>query len=992
MNDLTRWNRAGLSRFDYLDGNAAVFLERLRAGLASRFPAWSQVQAMLTTDAEGRPLESEEARKTRLETLYHSDPDDMLWQLTRQFARSCHVLGGHLDAYANESCLGTASQWENLRRLVGLLDYAPRPPASAATPLALLLKPGKSGLVSAGLQLKHSPAKGAPLIFETLSELDADARLNTLHARDYRNNPAPLAGSVLELEGRLDKLKAGEPLVLENQASQQHPLSAHRVEGLILGAEHTRVTVSPAIPAGFRKGTSLVHILPKERLKPLGPATGGVEHVGHSLQLAVPSDDLAAGDLVLIRSADNKPYYRRLKAVHADRLVFYRAVGQLTLNGATVARPVRVPISHLNSPPGSRVIGDQEVPAGTVVAVVYVAGDWSRLAGEWLADIRKIGEREYLPAYSCLHAKYVPVSTDSDWVEADERPGYTALTLTWHRDSDGVDAPLDFALNNPQTLLAPPPTPGPWRVDSFLNKSADGHLPAEVRTEAGKQTAAGDLAVVMRGAQLAWARLATVALDAEHGEATLSSEGAWQDRGGGPFFLASSRVFTHFGDPVRVRGWQENTQTISGQHVDLDPPEQPWPDSFKVGRALIVGNGNAVLATTLADFGSDWLRLADPLPPGSSHGKLFIHANVVVAGHGESRPERVLGSGDGTASNQSFGLDVTDLSFVADAGMSAGVRADLKISVAGEVWQQVANLKNSGATDAHYQVRIDEEGQPRIEFGDGRHGRRLPSGGNNLRVSFRQGAGAGGNLADGLLTQPTKPHPLLAAVLQPLACSGGADREGHADLRVNAPATLLTLDRAVSLSDFAQLARSHASVWQAAAFRRPPGLGLRERLEVVVMAAGGGMLPPARLGEIESFLLTRAQPGVSVAVINHTRLTFRLEVSIRVRTAAYDGQSVGQAVVAALVAAFSGQARQLGQALYRGEIYRVVDGVAGVENSLCRIIFDAADRPLPANEKPPLAIRVGNELQVLKPGPRQCLVFDASGFEVPFADYEETLL
>ncbi|MEM1302772.1 MAG: hypothetical protein AAGH17_09330, partial [Pseudomonadota bacterium] len=28
--DLTRWNRAGLTRFDYVDGNAAVWLEELR--------------------------------------------------------------------------------------------------------------------------------------------------------------------------------------------------------------------------------------------------------------------------------------------------------------------------------------------------------------------------------------------------------------------------------------------------------------------------------------------------------------------------------------------------------------------------------------------------------------------------------------------------------------------------------------------------------------------------------------------------------------------------------------------------------------------------------------------------------------------------------------------------------------------------------------------------------------------------------------------------
>ena len=50
--DLTRWNRAGLSRFDYIDGNAAVFLERLRRALAARFPGWQPVTARMASLAQ----------------------------------------------------------------------------------------------------------------------------------------------------------------------------------------------------------------------------------------------------------------------------------------------------------------------------------------------------------------------------------------------------------------------------------------------------------------------------------------------------------------------------------------------------------------------------------------------------------------------------------------------------------------------------------------------------------------------------------------------------------------------------------------------------------------------------------------------------------------------------------------------------------------------------------------------------------------------------
>jgi hypothetical protein len=983
MTDLTRWNRAGLSRFDYLDGNAAVFLERLRAGLAARFPAWTQAQTSIPGD------ETEEAKKSRLEALYAQDPDDMLWQLTRQFARACHVLGRHVDAYANESTLGTASQWENLRRLVALLDYAPLPPASASAPLALFLKEGKAGTVNAGLQVKHSPASGAPLIFETLADLDADAAYNTLYARDHLRNPQALSGTVLVVGEKLDKLKSGEPLLLEDERDGR--LSSHLVHGILLGEDSTTVTLSPAIPAGFVKGYTLLHTGPKEKLKPLGPATGGVERVGHSLQLAVPSSDLAAGDIVVIRSPDDKPYYRRVKTVHEDRLVFYRDIGQLTLNGATVARPISVPLATLAKPPLRRTTAGKDDPdgliKGTVIDVVFAAGDWSRLQGQWLARIHKVGGCEYLPTYECIAAKYVPVGTDPEAVEDDERPGYTALTLTWHGDTDGVPGDNDFKLKNPQTLLAPPPTAGPWTVDSFLNKSEDGHLVRELVTGQCKQTAAGDLAAVVKGAQMAWARLGTVALDAEHEEATLAADPHWQDRGGGPFFLSRTRVYSHFVKQARVVGWQDNSTPLNTTPLKVKGAEvtlERLPAGMKMGRTLLVSNGATTLETTLADqkTAPPWIKLADALPTGTTAGNLKIYANVVYAGHGESRPQRVLGSGDGTRSSQHFALEVSDLSFVADAAMSAGVRAAVEVAVAGETWTQVSTLKDSGPTDAHYQARIDQDGNADIQFGDGRHGRRLPSGGNNLRVGFRQGSGAVGNLAPGSLAKLMKPHPLLEALAQPIASSGGGDRESNADLRENAPATLLALDRAVSLEDFSQLARGHASVWQARAFRLPPGLGQRERLEVVVMAAGGGKASTALKAELQAFLLARAQPGMAIAISDYTPLKFRLSVTVRVRTDVFDAQTVKDAVLEALEAAFMEPARHLGQALYRGEVYQVVDAVAGVANSDCAVVLDTDTEAALAK-----VVQSGGEIMLAQPAPGQCLVFDSTGFAPDHEEY-----
>ena len=121
--DLTRWNRAGLRRFRYVDGNAVTFLELLRAELADRFPHWQEVTALPLAETEGE-------RQERMLEQYRALRRDWAWEIARVLARSSHVLTEHLDAYANEGFLGTATQWDTVRRLVERL--------ASVRPLALV--------------------------------------------------------------------------------------------------------------------------------------------------------------------------------------------------------------------------------------------------------------------------------------------------------------------------------------------------------------------------------------------------------------------------------------------------------------------------------------------------------------------------------------------------------------------------------------------------------------------------------------------------------------------------------------------------------------------------------------------------------------------------------------------------------------------------------------------------------------------------------------
>ncbi|MFZ5447957.1 MAG: hypothetical protein ACOZFS_04895 [Thermodesulfobacteriota bacterium] len=949
--DLTRWNRAGLSRFRYLDGNAVTFLEELRQAFIARFSdaAAHQLQwealvpqnagdpedayERLLAEQQRLASETERQRLDRLGAQYDAKRQDWAWELARLLARSCHVLGEYLDKYANEGFLRTASQWDNVRRLVEMLDFHPSPPVSATTLLVLEAAKDAQGVLEPGFQVKYSPPDGGkPVIFETLDMVELDSALNQLRPTAHDRNQTPLGGHELLLNQEIKDLTIGEPLVLEDE--QTGALRAYRIEGSQAQDGATLIRVSPRISHRLRRGYTKVHLKPKERLLPIGPAAQGAE-VKRVLHLTEPPQTLIPGMIIYITDGVQE-YYRRLVQVRGRRLVCNADVGPLQIQAARVAQPVTLTVSEQAERPHS---------AGGVVTYTFkTAGDWSYLANRRVANnIVDDQGKKHLPVYTVTAARYQPVEGTN------VNKGYTLLTVI----HDRVEHGHNFALKNPQSLLAPPAIPGNWQVDTYLEK-VNGHLPPTIFASLPKKTSVGDLAVVASGNQMAWARLEAVSLNQDKEQAALVAENAWEDRGGPDFFLAETVIYAHFKEIQRLKGWQANTLPLQGNRLPL--PQVPA--ALKKGQLLMIENSQdeaAAFFTTIAKIEPNALVLAQVLPAGFTYHNTLATANVVRAGHGETKTAKVLGSGSASQSNQAFILAEDKVSFIADATQPAGVRAAIQVNVAGSLWEQTGSFQDSGPTDPHFTVRMTEPGHLKLTFGDGRRGRRLPTGNNNVRITYRQGTGLAGNLPAGSLAKPVKPHRLVAGVRQPLPATGGNDQEGLDSLRANAPATLLTLDRAVSLSDFSYLVMSHSSVWQARAFYRPPGLGRNVKIDVVVVPAGGGGLGPLTL-TLTDFLLARAIPGVEVNLLPYLEQTFDLEVLLAVDTEAFNPEEVAATVKTALEAAFSLKKRKLGQDLFLSEVFQVVEGVAGVSHSQVVINGDAALRRVRAADREVLTL------------------------------------
>ena len=922
-NDLTRWNRAGLSRFRYVDGNVATYLESLRHALSDpdRFPNWKDVARVLTGKTASE----------RLLAQYYGERRDWAWEICRVLARSSHVLTEYIDAYANEGFLGTTTQWDNVRRLVEMIDYHPAPPASASTVLIVGAKEDVSDTLAAGFQVKYSPPDGgAPIIFETLEAIDIHAALNQLRPAEYDRNQDSLSGTTLLLEGQVEDLNTGEPLVLEDEKTGV--LRTYLIQGTQRYENATEVKVVPRLSHRLTKGYVKAHVKPKERLTPLGPTAKGAE-VERVLRVADEPEGLLPGMVVWI-SDGNEAYFRRLAFVRDKRLVLTSEVGTLRLGEARVGRPVVLNVSQ-----------QVERPADQGVNVIYAfkaAGDWSRLANQKIADHRvDIHGNKHLPFYAVTAARYHP--SDGE----DLNRGYTILTISWQKS----DHP--FPLNNPQTLLVPPAVPGEWNVDTYLEK-VGGHLPATITTTIPKKTSAGDFAVVVAGSQSSWARLSSVVLDLDKEEAKLTALKAWDDRGGGDFFLGETTVYGHFKEELRLQGWRENNRVLAGKRIVLTEV----PDVLEEGRAVLVENADdagAAFFAKVAKIEDRTLVLSRDLSTAFTYDNTLVAGNVVLAGHGETKGEKVLGSGDATWSNQFFVFEQENVSFVDDATQPSGVRAAIEVRVEGRTWQQVGSFNDSGPAAAHYTVRMTEEGYLKIAFGDGSCGRRLPTGTNNVRLTYRVGAGLEGNLSAGSFTRPAKPQRLVGTVRQPLAATGGNSLEGVESLRENAPATLLTLERAVSLTDFAYLAMSQSSVWQARAFRRLTGLGRNEKIEVVVVPSGGGDL--GTLDQtLTEFLLAHAIAGVEIDVIAYQSRTFTLKVLLSVNIEEYNPVEVVAGVKKKLQETFSLEKRKLGQDLFLSEVYHVVESVTGVEHSQVVINGDIAVRRVAAGDKEVLTL------------------------------------
>lgn len=198
---------------------------------------------------------------------------------------------------------------------------------------------------------------------------------------------------------------------------------------------------------------------------------------------------------------------------------------------------------------------------------------------------------------------------------------------------------------------------------------------------------------------------------------------------------------------------------------------------------------------------------------GASEGR-----SVILVAEGTNTYGELIGTSSGTP----------EMSF--ELGESPVVDNSIEVYIQdGDVyskWTQVQHILDYGPTDMVYSVSSDENNYVSITFGDGISGS-IPTNYSEIRAKYVVGGGSIGNVnantvnsidyIPGLSEGQTTAIQGVVIVTNSSVGIGGSDPESNDQIRLSAPSSLRSGNRAVSLKDFSDLSLTVSGIGKASA-------------------------------------------------------------------------------------------------------------------------------------------------------------------------------
>ncbi|MGK6355786.1 kelch repeat-containing protein [Sphingomonas sp. DT-207] len=419
--------------------------------------------------------------------------------------------------------------------------------------------------------------------------------------------------------------------------------------------------------------------------------------------------------------------------------------------------------------------------------------------------------------------------------------------------------------------------------------------------------------------------------------------------------------------PSACKWWRVDVPDTGELSIEINPHGDPPSGlSFLSGNGSTIGNvtsqqlalfnrpmqSEAVTVKALrqsAETNTTVLTLDQPLRYLYDRTTTSVYGNVAEVTQGSTVNE-VLGSGDGQKPFLQFILKQAPLTWLEQADGS--IAPQLNVMVNGTAWQYVDALGDSAPDARVYQLIQDAQGRARIQFGDGVHGLRPPTGQNNITATYRVGAGADGNVPAGSLTRPPNNVAGIKGVLNPVAATGGIGARPRSSLRGQIPIGVADLGRIVSQEDMRTFVLNRPEVGAATL---STALAATEQVSLVTLAGLDNAVPdmasPAFVSLQKAFALALANGAVlQHQLLPYEPLPFKVKGNFTV-VGSPDLQQIESAIAAVLQSTYDITAMGFGQAVRAVDICTVIKkNVVGIKT------VTVTDLWAPTETAPPLSL------------------------------------
>ena len=161
-------------------------------------------------------------------------------------------------------------------------------------------------------------------------------------------------------------------------------------------------------------------------------------------------------------------------------------------------------------------------------------------------------------------------------------------------------------------------------------------------------------------------------------------------------------------------------------------------------------------------------------------------------------------------------VEVDETGFITEREIARlGDRITVDRDTGGEIlscwvrWTEVPHFFHSDIRDRHYRI---DRAMGRIEFGDDRYGKAPPNHDENrIRVRYKHGGGAAGNIDAGMIQDLDQSFPFVDGVTNHLPAGGGSDVETVQEVMVRGPQTIKSRNRAITAEDIEWYLQGQAS-------------------------------------------------------------------------------------------------------------------------------------------------------------------------------------